>query len=83
MRPRMGNAMIQTVTIDGHEIELQEIDPDEIVTDIMILRRTVHHDQDGDLEDAIRSDWTPNTTGIIRVGMAKFALDIERIVTDE
>ena len=64
--------------ISGHEIDLQDVDKDSICTDVIILRRVIRHDADGDLEDAILADWTPSTTGIIRTGIYQLALDTER-----
>ena len=58
-----------TVTIDGHEIELEDLEKGQLTTDVIILRRVVEHDEDGELVDSILGDWTENTTGIIRAGM--------------
>ena len=56
--------------IHGHEIEIEDLDPGEVVTDVMILMRTVrHNDEDGRLQDAITIGCTTQTTGMIQRGM--------------
>ena len=58
------------VTIHGQEIALEDVEPDEVVTDVMILMRTVrHNDEDGRLQDAITIGCTTQTTGMIQRGM--------------
>ena len=63
--------------ISGHEIDLQDVDKDEICTDVVILRRIITH-KDGEMVDGLIYDCTPNTTYIVRAGMYQLASDLQR-----
>ncbi|WP_417372995.1 hypothetical protein [Glutamicibacter protophormiae] len=69
--------MTSEVEIHGHQIELFDIQPGETCTDVIILTRTISHDEDGDLQDALQCVSTKNSTALIRVGMLKMASQME------
>jgi hypothetical protein len=64
------------VTVHDMEIELEDLDPDEIATDVVVLMRTVRTDDDGRLWDAITIGSTPQTTGMVKLGMLDVAAKI-------
>ena len=67
------------VTIHGQEIALEDTEPGEVATDVMVIMRTVrHNDEDGRLQDAITIGCTTQTTGMIQRGM----LDAADAITD-
>lgn len=62
--------------IHGHVINLEPVEPDDVVTDVIILTRRVHHDDvTGKLKDYLTINTTLNTTGMIQRGMIYEALD--------
>lgn len=61
-----------------HDIELFDLKPGEHVTDVIILTRTVYHDEDGELQDTLKCVSTPNTTALIRAGMLEIGSQQER-----
>ncbi|MGP9490066.1 hypothetical protein ACT3UQ_08815 [Glutamicibacter sp. AOP12-B1-11] len=67
----------EKANVYGHEIDLFNLDPGEHATDVVILTRTVYHDEDGDLQDSLKCVTSTNTTGIIRVGMLKMGAKFE------
>ena len=61
---------MSTVNIHGHEIEISPPAQGCVITDIIILSRSVHvDDQDDDIEIAT----TNNTTGIVTTGILRAA----------
>lgn len=60
-------------TIYGHEIELTDPDGEGIVTDVLIIARTVRHEPDGQLSDSLSIDATEQTTGMVQHGMVSIA----------
>ena len=66
-----------TVSIYGQDVELIEIPDDETVLDVIVLTRTVWHNEDGNLEDALQLVSSPNTTSTIKVGMLTAAAKYE------
>ena len=57
-----------TVDLYGHTVDLQE-QGDGYVTDVMVLARVIRHDEDGDTYDSILVSATPQSTGIVQIGM--------------
>lgn len=70
----MGN----TASLYGHDVQLEDIDSDETITDVIVLARTVRVLDDGTITDATCVSATRQTTGIIQQGMAS---DMLRILT--
>ena len=64
--------MTEKVTIYGHTIELDEIDPDAVITDVMIIYRTVHPSDYSDGVGLIPSD---NLSGVVQSGMLAIAAE--------
>ena len=62
--------MTEKVTIYGHTIELDEIDPDSIITDVMIIYRTIRPADHSDGVGLIPSD---SLSGVIQSGMLAVA----------
>lgn len=60
-------------TIYGHEIELTDPDGEGIVTDVLIIARTVQHEPDGRLSDSLSIDATEQTTGMVQHCMVSIA----------
>ena len=60
-------------TINGNDVELAEPDDGAIITDVVILRRSVIHGDDGKLLDSLWIDATAQTTRIVQVGMIEAA----------
>ncbi len=63
------------MNIYGHDIELEESNPGEIITDVMVIARTVHYGEDGKAIDTALISHTRQTGGMIQVGMLDFARD--------
>ena len=62
------------IEIYGHDIELT--DPEgEIVTDVIVLARSVRNTDDGRIEDSLLASTTWTTTGMIQRGMLGDAKD--------
>jgi len=78
--------MAPKITIDGNDVELEEPFDGDIITDVVILRRAVSHQDDGKLADSLYIDNTPQTTSIVQRGMieaAKSAINQRSIEDDE
>lgn len=69
--------MSDATEIYGHEFTMPELNPGDIITDILIIARCVQHDEDGNLTDCIVRGWTPNTTPVIRAGLIDASRTIE------
>lgn len=65
--------MSETITIYGHEIELEL--PDSHITDVIILAREIIYNDDGTMADAILMSSTPNSTYIMQRGLIETARD--------
>lgn len=74
---------MSTVILYGHDLSL--FDPDEggLVTDVIVLARAVHYDDDGRAADSMILSSTRNTGGIIQAGMLSAALDLSQNWTPE
>ena len=57
-----------TVDLYGHTVDLQE-QGDGYVTDVMVLARVIRHDEDVDAYDSVLVSATPQSTGIVQIGM--------------
>lgn len=56
--------------IYGHEIDLPDHGADDgVVTDVVVLARTVRYKDDGRPEEALSVGGTNNTTPMLRAGM--------------
>ena len=64
--------MTEKVTIYGLTIELDEIDQDAVITDVMIIYRTVHPSDYSDGVGLIPSD---NLSGVVQSGMLAIAAE--------
>lgn len=64
--------MTETINIYGHDIELDEVDPDAVITDVIIIYRTVYPADHSDGIGLIPSD---NTSGIVQSGMLAIAAE--------
>lgn len=62
-----------SVQVHGHTIELEPLNPGEIVTDVIVLCRAVATLDNGALHDKLTIDGTEQTTGIIQRGMFQVA----------
>lgn len=72
---------MSTTTIYGHEVPLEDLEPGETVTDVIVLARAVRMEDDGTISDALLVTGTPQTTGLVQEGMA--AHHVRRINTPE
>lgn len=59
--------------INGNDIELEDPDESAIITDVVILRRSVIHGDGGKLLDSLFIDCTKQTTRMVQVGMVETA----------
>jgi hypothetical protein len=66
------------LSILGLTLEVEDPDPDEILTDVVVLMRTVRTAEDGRLYDAVTIGCTPTTTGMVQRGMLEVANQISR-----
>lgn len=62
------------MNIYGHDIELIDTEG-EIVTDVIVLARTVRHDDDGCLQDSLIVSTTRTTTYMLQAGMIQCAAE--------
>lgn len=63
------------MNIYGHEMDLEEAEPGEVVVDVMVIARTLRYDDEGHGEDAVLISTTRQTTGMIQAGMLHFSLE--------
>ncbi|GAB3191822.1 hypothetical protein [Nesterenkonia suensis] len=68
-------------TIYGHAVPLEELEPGDTVTDVIVLARAIRMEDDGTISDALLATGTPQTTGLIQEGMAAHL--VRRINTPE
>ena len=58
------------MNIYGHEVELTALaDDDGVVTDVLVLARTVRFSDDGRAEDALFTSVTRSSTYMLQMGM--------------
>lgn len=60
----------------GLDLELPDIEAGELVTDVVLIVRTVDPEHPG--RDGVYVDGTPHTGGIVQLGMLSAALDYAR-----
>lgn len=59
----------EVATVRGQTIPLTPIDDGEMVTDVLVIVRTIEFDEDGRAHDFIYLDRTRSTTEVVTTGM--------------
>ena len=64
------------MNIYGHEVELTEVEDGEMVTDVIVLARSVRSRNDDRPEEALLVSGTTSTTYGLQMGMLRIAQEV-------